>query len=99
MKSYRLSRRAKLDIDRIWLYIAAQSSPEIADRFLDHLREKFPTLAGMPDIGRLSDAIELGLKCFPFRDYLIYYRRAPRGGILIVRVIHGMRNQQKAWEN
>jgi plasmid stabilization system protein ParE len=42
---------------------------------------------------------EPGLRVFPVGNYLIYYRKAPRGGILIARVIHGMRDQESAWQD
>ena len=98
MKRYRLSRRAKADLDRIWLRVAREASIEIADRFIDAITERFPTLAGMPEAGKAQDELEPGLRSFPMRDYVIYYRKAHRGRILISRVIHGRRDQKKALE-
>lgn len=97
MTRYRLSRPARADLDRIWLRIANGSSIEAADRFIDAITERFPTLANTPEAGRASDEIEPGLRVFPVENYLIYYRRVPRGRISISRIIHGMRDQQKAW--
>jgi toxin ParE1/3/4 len=96
MRRYRLSRPAKADLDRIWLRIARDADIEKANRFIDSISARFPMLAGMPEAGKASDEIEPGLRRFPAGNYLIYYRSAPRGGILISRVIHGMRDQQKA---
>jgi toxin ParE1/3/4 len=69
----------------------------VADRFVDAITERFVLLAGMPDMGRSRNEIEPGLRSFPVGDYLIYYRRRPRGGIVISRVIHGKRDQARAW--
>ena len=54
-------------------------------------------LAGMPDTGRVRQDVAHGVRSFPIGSYIIYYRRAPRGKIQILRVIHGRRDQRKAW--
>ena len=97
MKRYRLARPAKADLDDIWLHIAEEASVNIADRFVDAITEQFVLFAGMPEMGRSRNEIEPGLRSFPVGDYLVYYRRRPRGGILISRVIHGRRDQARAW--
>lgn len=99
MRGYRLSRPAKADLDQIWLLIARDADIEKADRFIDSITDRFPMLSAMPEAGRASDEIEQGLRRFPAGNYLIYYRRASRGGILISRVMHGMRDQRKARDN
>jgi plasmid stabilization system protein ParE len=98
MTRYRLSRLARTDLDRIWFRIASKASIQTADRLIDAITDRFPMLANMPEAGRASEHIEPGLRVFPVRNYLIYYRRAPRARILIARVIHGMREQHKAWK-
>lgn len=98
MKPYRLARPAKADLDQIWLYVAEASSIETADRFVDALTDQFLILNAMPQIGRTRNDIEPNLRSFPVGDYIIYYRRRPRGGISISRVIHGRRNQTRAWK-
>lgn len=98
MKRYRLARPAKADLDRIWSYIAGKASIETADRFIDSITARFPVLAGAPEAGAPRDDVAPGLRSFPVGNYRIYYRRTDRGRILIARVIHGMRDQEKAWE-
>jgi len=35
----------------------------------------------------------------PVREnYTIYYQPRPRGGVIISRIIHGARDQKKAWK-
>jgi len=80
MRRYRLSRPAKADLDRIWLRIARNANIEKADRFIDSITGRFPMLSAMPEAGRVSAEIEPGLRRFPVGNYLIYYRRASRGG-------------------
>ena len=98
MKRYRLARPAKADLDLIWQRIAGESGIENASRLIDTITDRFPLLAEMPELGTTRDLIEGGVRAFPVGNYLIYYRRAQRGGILISRVIHGMRDQHQAWE-
>jgi toxin ParE1/3/4 len=98
MRRYRLARPAKADLDQIWLHVARNASIETADRFIDTITGRFPFLAGSSEAGPARDEIEPGLRVFPVENYLIYYRKTARGGIQISRIIHGMRDQEKAWD-
>ena len=91
MRRYRLSRRAKKDLDEIWLYIA-RDSIESANRFLDLLTDKFPLLADSPRMGRLREELQPDLRSFPVKNYLIFYRPLGKTGVSIVRVVHGARD-------
>lgn len=99
MRRYRLARPAKADLDRIWLHIARKADIETADRLIDAITDRFPFLADMPEAGRARDEIEPGLRVFPVKKYLIYYRKAPRRGILISRILPGMRDQEDVWKS
>jgi toxin ParE1/3/4 len=74
MSSYRLARPAKADLDEIWLFIAQDAGLETADRFIDSITDRFVTLGGVPEAGRLADHIEQGVRVFAVETYLIYYR-------------------------
>ena len=96
-KRVRVSRAAKNDLDEIWFYIAGHNI-DAADRFVDLLADKFPLLASSPAMGRAREELEPGLRSFPVKRYLILYR--PRkGGIEIVRVIHGARDLSALFDN
>ena len=95
MRRYRLSRPAKADLDRIWF---REASIETADRFVDTITARFPVLANMSGAGQARGDIEPGLYGFPVKNHIVYYRKAPRSRVLISRIIHGMRNQAKAWK-
>jgi toxin ParE1/3/4 len=99
MKRYRLAGPAKADLDEIWLYIAQEGGVAAADRVIATINARFLILGGIPDAGRACDEIGPNIRAFPVGKYLIYYRPAHRGGILISRVIHGMRDQQEAWRS
>ena len=97
MKRYRLAGPAKADLDEIWSFVAHERSAVAADRIIDTITSRFPVLAGMPDAGRVRDDLGPDIRAFPAGKYLIYYRAARQGGILISRVIHGKRDQRRAW--
>ena len=90
MPRYRVSEAATADLDAIWLYVVEQGSLA-ADRLIDAITERFPLLATHPGIGTARDDLAPGLRSFSVGDYLIFYRR-DRGGIDIVRVLHGSRD-------
>ena len=83
---------ARSDLIEIWQYIA-DDSPENADRFLDTLEEKMGLLADNPRMGSRREELAEGLRAFPVKSYVIYYR--PHGrkeGIEVVRVLNANQN-------
>ncbi len=90
-----VSPLAQADIDEIWDYIARDSIRN-ADRFVDRIEERFGLLAANPRLGIARDDLRLGLRRFGHARYLIYYRLR-QGGIEVIRVIHGARNQRALW--
>jgi toxin ParE1/3/4 len=98
MSKYRLSALARTDLEEIWSYVAQHASYDAADRLIDSITDRFPVLARMPAAGRVRDDIEAGVRSFAVGGYLIFYRKGKRGGIVVARVLHGARDQKRAWE-
>ena len=96
MNRYKLSRLAKADLDDIWLDLACRANIDIAGRIIDEITDRFPLLAAMPEAGRARPEFGPGVRSFVVDDYIVYYRKAKRGGIHVARVIHGKRDQGKA---
>lgn len=90
MVKIRLSRKAKADLDDIWLYIA-QDNIVTADRFVELLVSKFPMLADYPDVGRQRPELAPEIRSFPVKNYLILYR-SRASHLEIVRVVSGFRD-------
>ena len=80
------------DYTDIWLYVARQSSPDVADRLLRTFDSNVSLLSDHPGAGPTRPEIRPNLRSFPVGSYVIYYRRI-RGGIELIRVIHGARDQ------
>ena len=55
------------------------------------LKEKCRTLAKFPLLGASREGLIPGLRMFPVRNYVIYYR-VESGGVRIERVRHGPRD-------
>jgi toxin ParE1/3/4 len=97
MKAIRVAAPAERDLDHIWYYIARKSGgAEIANGLIDTITETFALFSREPEAGTKRDEIELGLRSFPVKNYIIYYRHGPQF-VTIARVIHGMRNQETAY--
>lgn len=90
MAKVRLSRKARTDLDEIWLYIGRDST-NAADRFVELLVSKFPLLAENPELGRKRPELAPDLRSFPVKNYLIFYRIG-RGPLEIVRILSGFRD-------
>ncbi len=91
--TYLLSSQAKADLDDISDYIANRSgSDDIADRFLDLLRDRFELISNSPYIGRRrDDDLRPGGRSFPLSEYIIFYR-VEDDFVRILRIVHGNRD-------
>jgi toxin ParE1/3/4 len=79
------------DYGAIWDYIADGGSPSAADRLLRTFDEKLDLLSDFPGLGPARPELRPRLRSFPVGDYLLFYRPI-RGGIELIRVIHGARD-------
>lgn len=84
------SNLAELDLLEIWHFIA-EDSENAADRFLNLIGEKCELLAEFPKMGRLREELAPGLRSFPVKRYVIFYRPVDQG-IEVVRVLSGYRD-------
>ncbi len=94
--SYRLTRSARLDMLRIWSYIA-NDSEDAADRFFVLLKEHFQLLGRNPRIGRPRDELRAGYRSFAVGHYVIFYRMQEKG-VEIMHVLHGKRDLDSLFE-
>lgn len=90
----RINALAAEDMDDIWTYIGRDDTAA-ADGFLLRLWAVFELLTNNPGMGRKREELRKGLRAIPEGAYVIYYRAIP-GGVEILRVLHGARDQRKA---
>jgi len=93
----RVSKKAKRDLDAIWEWVAEKGGIAAATRVVDSITDMALSLWRFPGIGRKRDELEPDSRSFPVGNFIVYYRRR-KGGIEIFRVIHGRRNQRRAWK-
>ena len=84
------TQRARLDIVELGLRIA-QDSPRAAEKMLTAIDRKCKLLSRLPKLGRKREELASGLRSFAVGSYVVFYR-AMRGGVEIIRVLHGARD-------
>ena len=84
------TRCAEEELIEIWAFIA-QDDMAAADRLLDRIDEACRNLAENSHMGPARPDLRPGLRYFSVARYLVLYR-AVRGGVEIVRVVHGARD-------
>lgn len=87
----RFTVTASRDLEDIIDYVAEMRGFDAADNLLDLLNQKCRMLADYPGMGRLREELAAGIRSFPAKDYLIFYRQI-ESGIEIVRVLSGYRD-------
>lgn len=90
MTSYKLTPRAQQDLRDIWHNIATENELA-ADNLLNRLFEKFELVSRHPEMGPARPEIAAAVRLIIEGRYIAIYEPAPYG-ILIVAVIHGMRD-------
>lgn len=87
MTGWRLSRRAKADIDDIWTDTEARWSERQADAYVADIARAFDRLAMFPMSAREVGDIKPGYRALPVGMHTVYFT-ADGDDILIVRVLH-----------
>lgn len=93
--AYILAPETEARLDGIWCYIAGESgNPDIAERFIHSLTERFYLLALTPYMGRRRhDDLRPGVRSFPVGEYVIFHC-IEEEDVHILHVVRGSRNIQ-----
>lgn len=91
-----LSPAAEEDLTEIWLFLAENSSEQVADSILDEISETCRNLAQNPLIGRSRGEIREGLRSFPVSTYLVFYDIIAPSHVVVRRVLHQRRDVDTA---
>ena len=65
-----------------------------ADRYIDGLLGTLELIADFPEIARLRTGIDPPVRAWPYRSHVILYDLGEAGGVLIVRIRHGLEDWQ-----
>lgn len=87
MPEYRLSPKARKDMEAVWLYSLKQWGMQQTTQYIDDLTEAFSFLSESPKAGTACDNIRSGYRKYPIIRHVIYYRETTYG-IEVIRVLH-----------
>ncbi len=88
MADYRLSPRARNDLETIWTYSFEQWGIEQANRYIDKITAKFEAIASDPMLFPTCDHIRSGYRRALAERHMIYFYES-RQAIVIMRILHG----------
>ena len=91
MSEPRLTDQARDDLAALWAAIAAARDERTADRISRTILDRCRSHARMPETGRPRDEIAPGLRSFPVRPYVVFFRPED-DTILVLRILHGRRD-------
>lgn len=96
MSGYVLSDDADADLQDIFTFGVGAWGEKQATRYLFELYEILNRIGENPQIGPLRDDLLPNMRAFPRRSHTVYFMPW-RGSTLIVRVLHGAADHQRAF--
>jgi toxin ParE1/3/4 len=87
----RLSQLARRDLQEIWLHIAADKGPHVADHWIDRIEARCRQLADFPESGPARPDIADDARMLVISRWLALYE-ITRDGVRIMRVVDAVRN-------
>jgi toxin ParE1/3/4 len=85
------SPEAEQDLLAIWIHVAREASPDVADEQLRSVDRACEVLAEWPHSGRARDELFRGVRSIVVDPYVVFYR-VGNSAIEIIRVLHGRRD-------
>ncbi|WP_422137538.1 type II toxin-antitoxin system RelE/ParE family toxin [Endozoicomonas sp. ALC020] len=86
-KQYLFKPRARQDLEGIYDYTVSEFGEEQADLYIRNLFDTFQRLAETPGFARCRDDLRKGLKSYPVKAHIVFFRETVNG-VLIIRVLH-----------
>lgn len=92
MGSYKLSKKARADLKRIWLYGVKTHGNQRADQYHQGMLDRFTQIAEQPYLYQAVDYIRAGYRRSVYGTDSIYYRI--NGGIVEIMAILGYQDTE-----
>jgi toxin ParE1/3/4 len=87
--NYKISKEAKNDIEKIWLYTFENWSFEQAERYFDLIMDEVEYIAGNPNSGEDFSNIRKGYFRTQVKSHFIFYKvREKQNEVEIIRILH-----------
>ena len=93
LSGYRLTPKARQDLENIWLYTAEKWSPAQADKYTDGFTKSFKAIVQTPFIVRERKEFNPPIHIFPHESHLIIYT-IESDHIAIIRLLGGQQDWQ-----
>ncbi len=87
-KNYRISRRAYIDLDEIWLFTFKNWSRDQANHYQSLLQEEIEKIAKNPDRGEPYGDIRRGFRRKRMTSHYIFYRVLENQFVEIARILY-----------
>ena len=87
MTNYRLSPRARADLNEIFDYTVERWGLLQAEFYIRQIQVAVEAVAASPTLGRSCDGIRPGYRKFPAGSHVLFFTQKP-GRIEIVRILH-----------
>jgi toxin ParE1/3/4 len=94
VSSFRLTARARRDLDDIYEYGYAAFGEHRADAYLTGLERLFALLADFPQMAPLTHDAKRPVRRFRVQSHIVFYRE-DANGIIILAVIHHARDWRR----
>jgi len=86
---YKISKKAGMDMENIWLYTFEKWSLEQADRYYNLIINEIENITKFPESGENYDDIRKGYKRTRIKSHFIFYKiNAKDECIEIIRILH-----------
>lgn len=87
MAEYRLSPKARDDMEGVWLYSLSEWGAVQTQLYFDSLVDGFAFLLENPSTGIVCNDIRKGYRRYRVKRHVIYYKQTSYG-VKIIRILH-----------
>jgi toxin ParE1/3/4 len=87
LSGYKLTPRARADIEQIWDYTLSRWGVDQADKYLRQIAEAMALVGGDPARGRACDEVRAGYRKYAAGAHVLFYRPT-QNGVTVVRILH-----------
>ena len=85
---YKISAKAKEDIDNIWLHTFENCSQEEADRYYNFILDEIEYIAENFDSGKSMEHLRKGYRATNVKSHIIFYKKSKKDVVEIIRALH-----------
>jgi toxin ParE1/3/4 len=87
---YRISEKARDDLERIWFYTLHEWSEKQADRYHRLLIDEIEYIVDNNELSQNMDHVRLGYRMSKVKSYMIFFKKSEDNIIEVIRILHQM---------